>query len=77
MRRHDNSRMLLLWPGGKDLPGKKHRPGWPFSRNLWPASAGWGGLIGRPAGRPYPERILSMGRPEGWPSWSMKWKPPH
>ena len=51
--------MLGLWPGGKELPGKKHRPGGPRSEGLRPASAAYGGLIGRPAGRPYPERTPS------------------
>jgi hypothetical protein len=27
----DISGMLGLWPGGKELPGKKHRPGGPLS----------------------------------------------
>ncbi len=74
-----------MWPGGKDLLGKKHRPGWPSSRRLGPASAGCGGPIGRPdfgdlsraAGRPYPEKTLYIYGSTGWPAWSMKWKPPH
>ena len=45
-----------MWPGGKDLLGKKHRPGWPSSWRLRSASAGCGGPIGRPAGRPYKKR---------------------
>jgi hypothetical protein len=50
-----------LWPGGKELVRKKHRPGGPSSRRLRAASAGCGGPIGRPAGRPYKERTPSLG----------------
>jgi hypothetical protein len=48
LRRIDISGMLRLWPGGKELLGKKHPSGWPFSATLRPASTGRGGLIGRP-----------------------------
>jgi len=48
--------MLGLWPGGKELPGKKHRPGGPSSWRLRRASAEWGGLIGR-----YPIRNSECG----------------
>ena len=54
--------MLGLWPGGKELLCKKHRPGWPSSWRLRPAPAGWGGLNGRPAGRSYNGIILSLGK---------------
>ena len=50
-----------MWPGGKELLGKKHRPGGASPRRLRPASAECGGLIGRPAGRPYREREPSLG----------------
>jgi hypothetical protein len=60
--------MLGLWPGGKGLPGKKHRPGGPFSRRLRPASAEWGGLFGRPAGRPLPGENPFIGGSKGWPA---------
>jgi hypothetical protein len=78
--------MLGLWPGGKELPGKKHRPGGPFSRRLRPASAECGGLFGRPAGRPYLERtpsseVQKVGPPctilGTGPAWTVKWKLPH
>ena len=52
----DISGMLQLWPGGKELLGKKHRPGWPSSWRLRPASAGYGGPIGR-----YPIRNSECG----------------
>ena len=55
----DISRMLGLWAGGKELLGKKHRPGLPISWGLRPASSGCGGLNGRPAGRPYNGITLS------------------
>ena len=63
--------MLGLWPGGKELPGKKHRPGWPSSWRLRPTSAACGGPNGRPAGRPYKERTPSsevqrVGPPGPW-----------
>ena len=58
----DNPGMLRLWPGGKELLGKKHRSGWPSSGKLRPASAGCGGLIGRPAGRPYNGITLFLGK---------------
>ena len=63
--------MLGLWPGGKELSGKKHRSGGLSSWRLRLASAGCGGLIRRPAGRPYPERTPSsevqrVGPPRLW-----------
>ena len=56
------SGMLGLWPGGKGLLGKKHRPGWPSSGRLRPASAGCGGLNGRTGGRPSNGMTLSLGK---------------
>jgi hypothetical protein len=63
----DISGMLGLWPGGKELPGKKHRPGGPSSWGLRPASAASGGLIGRPAvapprREPLPWRLRGLAR---------------
>ena len=58
--KNNTPEMLGLWPGGKELPGKKHRPGGLSSWRLRRASAEWGGLIiERPAGRAYPERTPS------------------
>jgi hypothetical protein len=48
IKKFDISGLLRLGPGGKELLGKKHRPGWPSSRRLQPASAGCGGRNGRP-----------------------------
>ena len=50
--------MPELWPGGKGLGFKKHRPGDPCSRRLRLASASAGGPIGRPAGRPYKDKTF-------------------
>ena len=51
--------MPVLWPGGKGLGFKKHRPGDLCSWMLGPASGSGGGLIGRPAVRPLQVRDLS------------------
>jgi len=45
--------MLWLWPGGKGLGFKKHRPGGPCFWRRGLSSDSGGGPIGRPAGRPY------------------------
>ena len=63
--------MLGLWPGGKELLGKKHRPGWPSSWRLRPNSARCGGPIGRPAGHSCKERtpsseVQTVGPPTPW-----------
>ena len=46
------SRKLGLWPGGKGLGLKKHRPGEPFSQGLHSTSAEGGGPEGDPPDRP-------------------------
>jgi len=84
IKKFDISGMLRLGPGGKELQGKKHRPGWPSSGRLQPASAGCGGRNGRPdfgelsraAGRPYNGISLSLGK-NGSPARPMKWKLRH
>ena len=72
----DISGMPGLWPGGKDLGRKKHRPGWPSSRRHRPASAENGGLYGDPPGRPYRESTQRLDY-SAVPARAMKWKPPH
>ena len=60
-----------MWPGGKGLGFKKHRPGDPGSWRLGRTSGSAGGPIGRPAGRPYKDKTfhgveVTVGRPRPW-----------
>jgi len=69
--------MLELWPGGKDLSGKKHRLGWPSSRMLRPASAGMR-RADRATGRsPLQGEDSFIGDSDGWPAWTLMRKLPH
>ena len=60
-----------MWPGGKGLGFKKHRPGDPGSWRLGRTSGSAGGPIGRPAGRSYKDKTfhgveVTVGRPRPW-----------
>ena len=69
--------MPVSLPGGKELLGKKHRPGGPFAQTLRVISAeGSGPGGGDPPDRPYKELTQAQSE-SAVPARPMKWKSPH
>ena len=66
-----------LWPGGKGLGFKKHRPGDPGSRRLGRTSGSAGGPRSATARSPLQGQDFSRCGRNGWPTPPMEWRTPH